>query len=205
MICSCFFMTFVLGNYQVLRANMTEPLTFAFSSALLCLLLRNLEAWSLVKRLRAGYLLRYGCLLVLAMGLMSQLDMTNRYVELIHHVAEADVRMAEDIYDSTVSMRDPENEGQTPMVFVGSWSPELQGNGVQPWDATGISFFTIDSTNVQGSARIARLINILGLETAEPNADQYAMALEAAENMPCWPAEGSSIYKDGVIVVKLSQ
>ena len=95
MICSCFFMTFVLGNYQVLRANMTEPLTFAFSAALLCLLLRDLEAWSLVKRLRAGYLLRYGCLLVLAMGLMSQLDITNRYVELIHHVAEADVRMAE--------------------------------------------------------------------------------------------------------------
>ena len=102
-------------------------------------------------------------------------------------------------------MRGPGNEGQTPIVFVGSWSPELQDTGVQPWDATGISFFTIDSSNVQGSARIARLMNILGLETAEPNADQYAMALEAAKNMPCWPADGSCIYKDGVIVVKLSQ
>lgn len=205
MISSCFFMTFVLGNYQVLRANMTEPLTFAFSAAFLCLLLRDLEAWSLVKRLRSGRLLRYGCLLVLSMGLMSQLDMTNRYAELIHQVAEADVRMAEDIYDRTSSMRAPENRSETPMVFAGSWSPDLPDNGVQPWDATGISFFSIDSSSVQGSARIARFMNILGLETAEPDAVQYAAAMEAAESMPCWPSEGSCIYKDGVIIVKLSQ
>ena len=91
------------------------------------------------------------------------------------------------------------------MVFVGKWEPEIPAMYVRPWDATGISFFSIDSGYLNGSARISRLMRDMGLRAPEPLEQHFRIAEECAETMTVWPAEGSYILKDGVLVVKLSE
>ena len=48
-------------------------------------------------------------------------------------------------------------------------------------------------------------MNSLGLPASYPTDSQYARAKELSRDMPCYPAEGSILFEEGMIIVKLSE
>ena len=134
-----------------------------------------------------------------------QVSLSNQIEQMVHMVAEADKNMAETICAKTEDLRTLEDGTTAPMVFIGRWEPELPAMYVSPWEATGISFFTIDTGELNGSARISRFMRSMRLRAPEPSEQNLQIAKECAETMPVWPEEGSYVLRDGVLVVKLSE
>lgn len=185
-------MTLLLGTYQILRSQLVYPVVLAATAGMTIIWLADTR------------IIKYPLMCLLAIMLFGQIDTANRIEQMVHTVAEADKNMAQRIYMETEEMRLQEDGTLVPMVFIGQWKPKLPYAGVQPWDATGISFFTIDSEGPHGSVRIARLMQCLGLDATEPTDEQYYHAEEIAMDMPAWPAKDCYKLWDGVLIVKLS-
>lgn len=150
-------------------------------------------------------MLKYPVAFLLMLMFFWQVSFSNQIEQMVHIVTEADKNMAETICAKTEDLRTLKDGTTAPMVFIGKWEPELPAMYVRPWDATGISFFTIDTGELSGAARISRFMRSMGLRAPEPSMENLQIAKECAETMPVWPEEGSYVLKDGVLVVKLSE
>lgn len=191
-ILSIFFMTIFIGSYLIIRAQLVYPLVFAFCSAVLVILPYSKK------------ILVYAITIVMLFSAAGQLKTTQRLYTAIHLTAEEDKTMARQIYMETAKYRDPQNPGATPMIFIGGKpAVEIPTNQLS-CDAIGMSFFYINYVDVQGTYRIYKFMNALGLQTAEPHIEQYEYGRQIAGDMSCWPSEGSVRYENGIIFVKLS-
>lgn len=191
-ILSAFLMTLLMGNYLILRAQLVYPLMFAFCCAALAAFPYKNRVWMWI------------VVFVMFFTSMGQLKTANRFYTAMHLTAEEDKNIARQIYMETAKYRDPLKPEDTAMIFIGGRpSVELPTNKLS-WDAVGMSFFYINYVDVQGTYRIYKFMNSLGLKTAEPHIEQYNYGRSLSLDMPCWPAEGSIRYEDGTIYVKLS-
>lgn len=192
-VASPYYMTFLLGNYQTLRAHLVYPFVLAGTVGMMMFWLSDIR---LVR-----------CLAAFAAAVMvfGQVDVACRIEETVHIVAEADRNMAETICISTEAERRLPDGTMAPMVFVGERAPVLLPSIMGPRDATGISFFTIASGSVVGSRCISHLMRCLGYDAPEPSEEQYEAVKGYADTMTVWPAEGSCVLKDGVMIIKLSE
>ncbi|CBL36751.1 hypothetical protein CL3_27280 [butyrate-producing bacterium SM4/1] len=190
---STFFMTFVVGGPQILRAQLVYPFVLAFCSAALVKLVGD-------RKILTALL----CVFFLFSGL-EQTKTANRYYEAMHLTALQDQMLAEKIYAQTQSVRDPADEKAVPFVFIGGRKAVETPSNRLKWDALGASIFEIDPTTRIGSVRIVCLMNSLGLPASYPTDSQYARAKELSRDMPCYPAEGSILFEEGMIIVKLSE
>ncbi len=191
-VASPFFMTFLLGNCQMLRAHLVYPLVFAATAGFVMMMLPE------------SRLVKYPVLLMMGILFCSQIDVSNRYEQTVHFVAEADKNLAERIYARAETVAAGKGESFT-MAFTGTYRPPHPDSYFGQWDAAGISFFEIDSTKAHGSARIVCMMKSIGLEVEETPEDRYGYACQRAEDMPVWPAEGSVVYEDGMVIVKMSE
>lgn len=91
----------------------------------------------------------------------------------------------------------------TRLVVVGA--PDLGRNGVRIKEETiGGSIFEWDQGN---SWRVAALLQTLGSRSLQATGtrEDSRTALDLAEAMPAWPAEGSVVIRDGLAVVKFGR
>ncbi len=198
---SPFLLSAVLGNLVVIRACLVYPAVFAATVGLIPVLLSE--------RFPQKHFLKWAAVALSGIMLCSQISISNRYAELVHATAEADVRFAHEIYmkkQEVLSEYGIGNGDWVPIVFAGKRRPEFPGCYIEPNHATGISFFEIDSGHVDGTGRIARMMCSTGMKTAEPSIEQFEQGMEDAKAMPVWPLEGSCRYNEELqmIVVKLS-
>lgn len=91
------------------------------------------------------------------------------------------------------------------IMLVGEYAPAFPASYVNPVDAAGISFFEIDESIILRSHRVARLMYAMGLDVFETPAELEEYACQQAEDMPVWPEEGSMIYENGLITVKMGE
>lgn len=199
LITSPYYMTLLLGAHQTLRAHLVYPVVFAATAGFVILWLANIDWFKMAR------LFKYPAAFFVILMIFHQVSLSNQIQQMVHTVAEADKNMAETIYAKTEQMRILEDGTMAPIVFIGKWAPELPPSYIKPWDATGISFFSIDSGYPQGSARISRLMRDIGLLAPEPTESQFRMAQEYSQSMAVWPNEGSYVLVDGVLIVKLSE
>lgn len=190
---SPFLMSLVLGNYQIVRAQMVYPFILGFCCAVVVALLWGKRFITLVF---AG---------IMTLFTINQIKISNLYYQLAHQTAVEDASFARGIYGETLNLRPHSQMDSIPIVFAGRREAVRASSSVNPWDAFGLSFFEIDHDTIHGSIRIARLMACLGLETAEPEPTQYEYGLEAAKGMESWPQKGSVRYENGIIIVKLSE
>lgn len=90
-------------------------------------------------------------------------------------------------------------------MVVGEYAPLLPVSYPAPVEAAGISYFEIEDSIVLRSHRLARLMRAMGADVIETPAEFEEYALERAESMPVWPAEGSMIWENGLIIVKVGE
>ena len=67
----------------------------------------------------------------------------------------------------------------------------------------GKSFFEMSFSTNHGTWVMNHFLDTLGYSYEMPEAEDIAVAEEAAQNMPSWPDSGSVAMKNGVIIVKL--
>lgn len=192
MVFSPFFMSIVLGNCQIVRGHLVYPLVFAATAGIVAMFAAH---YSVAK---------YPVFALLSVMLFSQIDIANRYEQTIHFTADADRRLAQEIYTRTELLQHGDEEGgRFPLVFVGDYAPPRPDSYIGAWDAAGISYFEIDAMNVHRSRRIARLMNAMGLPAVEPEQEQYDYACQRADQMGVWPDEDACVCENGMIIVKM--
>ena len=87
------------------------------------------------------------------------------------------------------------------LIFIGSKNSNIGLKG----ETIGYTFFEWDNSYIIGSnGRIQSLFGILNYNYKLPTVDEYNTALEKASDMNVYPSEGSIIYYDNIIVIKLS-
>ena len=93
-----------------------------------------------------------------------------------------------------------ELEGKT-LIFIGpkSFDSNLKGETI------GYTFFEWDKECIIGSnERIHGLFGILNYDYKLPTVDEYNIALTKSGDMNVYPSEGSILYYDDIIVIRLS-
>jgi len=93
------------------------------------------------------------------------------------------------------------------VVFVGKKNAALNGACLEG-DLIGKSFFAWDTevepSGYWSSGRIVGFLRCVGINYAAPSREQASKGMEAAKGMPDYPMEGSIMWYDDILVVKLS-
>lgn len=157
--------------------------------------------YSQVNRLYS--LLKYGCLALLIIAGVNQVEKAGNmfYMEYVQYTE--DVRLATKISDRIDRLGQGENP-QLPVVFIGSRQPYLNKSAMQPQELLGYSFYQISFDTKQGSWVMNNFMNTLGYSYLIPSVQDCEKAEKIATDMPVWPNEGAVLEQDGIIIVKLS-
>ncbi len=201
---SPFLMTFLTGNYQVVRMHLTYPLVYAFSLSGVFLLLP--EGKELKEKSKKAGSKALGVLTaaVCIASCLYQTETANQYEQLCHLTAEYDKDLLTRIYyDARKLSPDPDDLS---IIFVGSAYPNRPGTYLEGREATGVSVFSI-APETTGSIIATRTMQCLGLECVYAPAWMHDGARQAVREagLPIYPAEGSMMLYEGSVAVRVGE
>lgn len=205
---SPFLMTIVAGFYQPIRAHLVYPLVFAFSLSFLTAFLwpgedREGRDGSMWWRKGAASVAAALCLLIS----WSQAKDGAALFETIHQVSEQDISLTREIYEKAgeTAEREGRDVEDCVFIFLGKREAELPEEALRG-DVIGCSFYQWDAQSPMGiSRRIYDLMQALKLPSREPVLSRYLDSLPFAEEMACYPEEGSIRMDEDTVIVKLSE
>ncbi len=191
-----FYLTLLCGAAPLKRAQLTLPFALAFLAYLLPAL--PFLPGKYKKLWRAGILL----LGILACYTQTRYTCLLNYTDAVRY--DSDVRMAAEVMGQIDALQ---AEGPYPVVFIGARSPQLNYSCVVG-ETIGHSFFEWDAyaepRGYYGTGRILGFMHTMGADYRQADREQTAMAVAYGERMPDWPAQGSVVLHDGVIIIRLS-
>lgn len=207
---SPFLMTLAAGYYQPIRAHLVYPLVFAFLVSFLAVALWPEEedgergsGGAMRRRKGAALAVAALCLLIS----WSQAKDTAALFETIHQVSEQDISLTREIYERAKEAAEGEgrNAEDCVFIFLGKRKAELPAEALRG-DVIGCSFYQWDAESPMGiSRRIYDLMQALKLPSREPVLSRYLDSLPFAEEMTCYPDEGSIRMDEDTVIVKLSE
>lgn len=201
---SPFLMTLVAGYYQPIRAHLVYPLAFAFLVSFLAAFLWPEEGEGAVQRRKgAAFAAAALCFLIS----WSQAEDTAALFETIHQVSEQDIGLTQEIYEKAgeAAEEDGRDIEDCTFIFLGKRESELPAEALRG-DVIGCSFYQWDAESPMGiSRRIYDLMQALKLPSREPVLSRYLDSLPFAEEMACYPEEGSIRMDEDTVIVKLSE
>lgn len=197
---SPFFLTVLLGERPVIRGQLVLPFTMGFMTYMSIVLLKDILAdkkeWIL------------GCLAALGLlAVWQEADITSRlyYTDAVRY--QEDLWLAGNLEQDIARFTDRCDYSGT-VVFAGkrkapgncaTITGDVMGQSLFAWD-TGV-----EPENFWSSSRIIGFMHCMGTSYREPTREQTMLATEYAKDMPCYPAEGSLGWCQGMVVVKLSR
>jgi hypothetical protein len=200
---SPFYLSLFLGNRPVIRAQLVLPLTTAGTAFLCCLLMRkNLWADRKLPRKIASLLLALLCLATV----YREASVTSRlyYTDSIRK--QGDLSLAASLQEAIADFTQEADYTGT-VIFWGRRAAATNASCIQG-DVMGQSFFNwdvdVEPLCFYSSLRMVCFLNTLGSSYQEPTAQQVTAAASYMSNVPCYPAEGSIVWVDDSVVVKLS-
>lgn len=196
-----FYLTMVLGERPVIRGQLVLPFVMGFLAYLSGVLLQESEKGRLTA---AGKL---GLSLLTLFTVWQEADVTCRlyYTDAVRY--QEDLWLAGNLEQDVIKFTG-QCDYQGTVVFIGkrkapgncaSLTGDVMGQSLFAWDTD------VEPVNFWSSSRIVGFMHCMGTNYQAPTVEQTALALEAAKKMPCYPAEGSVAWCDGMVVVKLSQ
>ncbi len=192
---SPFALTILLGQAPALRAQLVYPFFMGFMGFYLFSFFRGKKLLSV--------LLQLVCIL----GLVSQFSATQRlnYTDAMRYAG--DVRLANDLDRAIQAVS---NGQDYPIAFYGHKEANLNQACMLVSEPISTSVFDwdwiLEPMYYASTVRAIDFMNAQGLHY-QPASEQlfYDFVPSVAADMPCFPAEGSVIEQDGVIVIKLSE
>jgi hypothetical protein len=199
-----FYLSFLLGNRPVIRAQLVLPLTTAGTAFLCCLLFLRKNPFAdrkLPKRI-FGLLLAFLCFVTV----YQEASVTSGlyYTESVRK--QGDLSLAASLQESIAEFTG-EADYSGPVIFWGHREAASNASCIQG-DIMGQSFFNWD-TDVEpfyyySSFRIVDFLNTLGSSYRAPSAQEVQAAGLNISDVPCYPAKGSIVWVGDTVVVKLS-
>jgi hypothetical protein len=184
---SPFALAFVLGGHAPLRSLLAYPLMVA-------------AVWALALREFTWRPARLALLVGTVLIVLVQAQDLNRAFFSEHLRWQADRDVANRIVER-IERLDLPREGVVPVAFVGMLARRADRIFVKS-ETLGASIFEWEGGNPW---RIVSFLGSMGHQRlVAPTREQLAAARREAEAMPGWPAAGSVVYRDGVVIVKLS-
>lgn len=201
MLCiSPFLLGLYMGQPPIARTQFSAPIVAAFLIAASYTALPVVK-WGKLSRLISSLI---ACCTVVLSVYSGALNLRNVYTDEVRFQQEsvyansliADLRSS---YSDAVSCK--------PVVFVGKWSAPLNPACKQT-DMWGRTLFEHDYMHEGNAAyntvRCAGFIQaVTGVSLISPTADQQSFAVDAAFDMPVYPANGSIVELDDIVVVNL--
>lgn len=189
---SPFLLTFLMANVQSARTHFSLALVIASGFYLFSTLLENKMAHKV-----------YISILIIVVFYQSMMVSNYFYADYLKYQREC-IFVQRIVYD--IDQMEIENIKDTPVVFIGQKSFELpEGFEKYQWETIGRSFFEWDTwTKMKNNARIHGFLKTLGYDYLSPNEEQVKHAEELSLEMNVFPDKNSIEYKDGLIIVKLS-
>ena len=186
---SPFVMTVLLGIYRTPgRMYPALPVLMAFAWYLLL----GMDGKKIARTLAAAACI---CVLFLQAQYTNKLSYSN-YLSFTNDTATAnhlihDIKKLEPAY------------AEKPFVFIGAHQYERNQNVMPHIRGTvhGVSFFEHDDGS---NSRMVKFLNGIGFQVLAPAKSQIEKGLECSADMPSWPADGSVLVLDDMIVIKLS-
>ena len=232
---SPFLMTLVAGYYQPIRAHLVYPLVFASALSFLTAFLwpeeeaaegekmekacagkdsteksgaaengREKHRKRAVQRRKgAAFAAAALCLLIS----WSQAEDGEALFETVHQVSEQDISLTREIYEKAGETAEEEGRDieDCTFIFLGKREAELPAEALRG-DVIGCSFYQWDAESPMGiSRRIYDLMQALQLPSEEPVLSRYLDSLPFAEEMTCYPEDGSIRMDEDTVIVKLSE
>ena len=127
--------------------------------------------------------------------------------ETIHHVSDQDISLTGEIYEraSETAEREGRDAEDCVFIFLGKREAALPSESLRG-DVIGCSFYQWDAQSPMGiSRRIYDLMQALNLPSKEPVLSRYLDSLPFADEMTCYPEEGSIRMDEDTVIVKLSE
>lgn len=137
----------------------------------------------------------------------SQAEDASALFETIHQVSEQDISLTREIYERAkeTAEREKRDIEDCVFIFLGKREAELPLDAMRG-DVIGCSFYQWDAQSSMGiSRRIYDLMQALELPSKEPVLSRYLDSLPFAEEMSCYPEEGSIRMDEDTVIVKLSE
>lgn len=116
---------------------------------------------------------------------------------------QADRDMANRIIERIYSLELPVENEKIPIAFIGKYQFEENQLFMKTKDVFGASFFEWDNGNPYRMNLIFNTVGENHFQVVIPNENNGL--IEKSMDMPDWPYKGSVVYRDGVVVVKLSE
>ncbi len=196
---SPFFLTFLLGERPVIRGQLVLPFTMGFMTYM-SVMLAGLVCTDKKKWFQGG---------IIVLGLLTiwqEADITSRlyYTDAVRY--QEDLWLAGNLKQDIVRFTNLCDYRGT-VVFAGkrkapgncaTITGDVMGQSLFAWD-TGV-----EPENFWSSSRIIGFMHCMGTNYQKPTREQTMLATECARDMPCYPAEGSLGWCQGMVVVKLS-
>ena len=218
-----FYMSVLLGERPVVRAQLVLPFSTAVIACLCGGLLLGGRTGYPDKKLpprgnsknashsspattllrRAGSLLLAGLILV---TLWHQASVTNRLYYTDSLRAQGDYTLACQLQHDILKYTEDSDYNGT-VVFLGKRDAPRNSSCIQG-DVMGQSLFSWDTDAepryYYSNGRIHSLFQCLGVQWKSPDPEQIQTAMEHMNSMTCYPAEGSILQYDHMVIVKLS-
>lgn len=201
---SPFYLTILLGERPVLRAQLVLPFTTGFLLYLTgALLLQLCSNWKKVYQYGGKAVFAFICITCI----WQEADVTSRlyYTDTVRY--QRDVSLAEEI-KADIAEFTGELEYDGKIVFVGE-APISYTDSYLVGDVMGQSFFAWDTyvepLNYWSTGRIIGFMNCLGCHYQKPTAEEVAASVPMAADMPCYPEEGSIAAAGEILVIKLGE
>lgn len=188
-----FYMTLLCGKAPVIRSQLVYPFILSFMAYMVFCLP--------VTKKSIHYVLVF-------LGLFT-LFLQVKYTTLLNYSDkvryESDVRIATQMMQQIDTLQG--TQADCPVVFYGSHPAELNSSCIKG-EVIGYSFFEWD-TDVEpkgffSTRRILSFMHTLGKTYPHPDKEQIEEAKKYIQEMPDWPANGSIVKKEKMIIVKLS-
>lgn len=204
---SPFYMNFVTGALQPVRAQMVYPVTAALFLAHLTVPPEVREDGGSRPQRQALRALMAAAAAVCVFNAMRQGADTIQLFQTSYEVYRNDVLMANRMYPDICRAAGGGNMADCVVVFTGGRSTGVKGPALYG-ELAGLSMFGAEAHTAGGvSARTGCLFSILGMDmqVLPDDLELYHRAIAYMESAPDWPAEGSIRKMDDVVVVRLSE
>lgn len=204
LVLSPFYLAVYQGSGVLMRTQMSLPFAAAFFGAAAASFLGN--GW---KSVGAGKMLPAGAGILTAVGLLFavyQGNISSKAVFSAYMTYENDKMTAAQL---AVRMQELDAVFRSPgqrVAIIGQHRPYLpEGAGIRE-EVVGYSFFEWDYNSPLGvTKRGAGLLTALGFPSRPVTREEYAIIRDYSAGMPIWPAEGSVIRLDDIIIIKFSE
>ena len=188
-------MSIILGSAPSVRTEMSYPLMLAFTVVFLATWISDffMEKPTAVKCVAVA--------LVFALG-WSQALIVNRifYTEAINH--QQDMELAQDIRNRIDKLGVTDQSKET-LIFL-NYHPSACNSDCYTSDQLGLvgrSLFEVTVSPEQGTFVKTNFMNIMGSKFKQASESQLQSAMKYGATMPHWPASGSVIEKNDLIIV----